>query len=233
MKKEEVIMGLYAMRLQGKNRVAKERNNTVDRAVSLINQLDEPETLSQEWIDDHKVARINNLRKMTTSDVVEVEKLKNLLVPKQELPAIPKFVADWIEGNKEFEEKWNDYSKEDAMNDTIHFTIYGLFADYPATNSDVELRKPVIKWLSVDRGNYFKLVNSVRYGYEVEEEQKYYVLNKTRNSAILVRMFDEPTLDPAPITEIDEVDQFTEQEIKDYDDRFWPFAVKVEELERE
>ncbi len=43
MKKEEIVMGLYAMRLQGKNRVAQERNNTVDRAVELINQLDEPE----------------------------------------------------------------------------------------------------------------------------------------------------------------------------------------------
>lgn len=95
--------------------------------------------------------------------------------PKQELPVIPQFVADWIERNKQFEEKWNDYSKEDAMNDTIHFTIYGLFADYPATNSDIELRKPVLKWLRVDRGNYFKLVNAVRYGYEVEEEPKYII----------------------------------------------------------
>ena len=86
---------------------------------------------------------------------------------------VPQFVFDWIEGNKQFEEKWNDYSKEDAMNDTIHFTIYGLFADYPATNSHVELRKPVLKWLSVDRGNYFKLVNAVQYGYEVEEEPLY------------------------------------------------------------
>lgn len=42
------------------------------------------ETLSQEWIDDHKVARINNLRKMTTDDVVSVKDLENLLVPKQE-----------------------------------------------------------------------------------------------------------------------------------------------------
>ena len=42
------------------------------------------EVLSQEWIDDHKVARINNLRKMTTDDVVSVKDLQNLLVPKQE-----------------------------------------------------------------------------------------------------------------------------------------------------
>ncbi|WP_373782238.1 DUF1642 domain-containing protein [Jeotgalibaca porci] len=54
------------------------------RLFYLIDQLDEPETLSQEWIDKNKVARIDNLRKMTTSDVVTVEKLKNLLVPKQD-----------------------------------------------------------------------------------------------------------------------------------------------------
>ena len=47
----------------------------------LIDQLDEPEVLSQKWIDEYKVERIINLRKMTTSDVVPVEKLKNLLVP--------------------------------------------------------------------------------------------------------------------------------------------------------
>ena len=46
----------------------------------------EPETLSLEWIDENKVARINDVRKMTTSDVVPVEKLKNLLVPKQDKP---------------------------------------------------------------------------------------------------------------------------------------------------
>lgn len=46
MKKEEIVMGLYAMRLQGKNRVAQERNNTVDMAVELIYQLDEPEKVA-------------------------------------------------------------------------------------------------------------------------------------------------------------------------------------------
>ena len=49
----------------------------------LIDQLDEPEALLQQWIDKNKVARINNLRKMTASDVVPVEKLENLLVPNQ------------------------------------------------------------------------------------------------------------------------------------------------------
>ena len=63
-----------------------EARNALVFAKGVIDQLDEPETLSQEWIDENKVARINNLRKMTTSDVVPVEKLKNLLVPKQDKP---------------------------------------------------------------------------------------------------------------------------------------------------
>src|SRR5699024_8898980 len=57
---------------------------TIDKVLDFLSQLDEPEVLSQEWIDDHKVARINNLRKMTMSDVVPVESLENMLVPKQE-----------------------------------------------------------------------------------------------------------------------------------------------------
>lgn len=61
-----------------------ESEESIHRINSLIDQLDEPETLSQEWIDENKVARINDVRKMTTSDVVPVEKLKNLLVPKQD-----------------------------------------------------------------------------------------------------------------------------------------------------
>lgn len=50
----------------------------------LRNALDNQEFFSQEWIDENKIARINDVRKMTTSDVVTVEKLQNLLVPKQE-----------------------------------------------------------------------------------------------------------------------------------------------------
>ena len=147
-------------------------NSLVADVNNSINQLDEPKVLSEEWIENKKWQAYDPDARTLYWAVTETD-LENLLVPKQELPVIPKYVADWIEGNKQSEEKWSDYDKEDAMNDTIHFTIYGLFADYPATNSHVELRNPVLKWLSVDRGNYFKLVNAVRYGYEVEEEPLY------------------------------------------------------------
>ena len=57
---------------------------TLESVYEVIDQLDEPEVLSQEWIDEHKESRINNLRKRTTSDVVPVDDLQNLIVPNQE-----------------------------------------------------------------------------------------------------------------------------------------------------
>ena len=46
---------------------------------ALINQLDEPEVLSQEWIDEHTYYNHN-----TGEDIVYVDDLKDLLVPEQE-----------------------------------------------------------------------------------------------------------------------------------------------------
>ena len=83
--KEELLRDL--MRFNGNPNMADYElgiASGITTAINLTEKLDEPETLSQEWIDENKVARINDLRKMTTSDLVPVEKLKNLLVPKQD-----------------------------------------------------------------------------------------------------------------------------------------------------
>ena len=82
------------------NDVSRGMNNAYDNVEKLIDQLDEPETLSEEWIDENKVARINNVRKMTTSDVVTVEKLQNLLVPKQK--EVDKAYKDGYEEGKKY-----------------------------------------------------------------------------------------------------------------------------------
>ena len=95
--------------LKNKLRETREKNDkgnnfegaaSMNLALRLIGQLDEPETLSQEWIDENKVARIDNLRKMTTSDVVTVEKLQNLLVQKQE--EVDRAYKDGYEKGKEY-----------------------------------------------------------------------------------------------------------------------------------
>ena len=64
----------------------------------LINQLDELEVLSYEWIDSNSV---NASSDGVTEEYVHVDDLKNLVIPKQELPVVPKFIAEWIETHLE------------------------------------------------------------------------------------------------------------------------------------
>lgn len=82
--KQEIGTEMIQLEPNRKERWSDVKYQTLRNVAQKIDQLDEPEVLSQEWIDDHKVARINNLRKMTTDDVVSVKDLQNLLVPKQE-----------------------------------------------------------------------------------------------------------------------------------------------------
>ena len=82
--KQEIGTEMIQLEPNRKERWSDVKYQTLRNVAQKIDQLDEPEVLSQEWIDDHKVARINNLRKMTTDDVVSVKDLENLLVPKQE-----------------------------------------------------------------------------------------------------------------------------------------------------
>ena len=72
----------------------------VEREVvlNLINQPDEPEALSQEWVDENSM---NLPMNSPMTRWVPVSKLQNLLVPKQETAVIPKYVAEWIEANRE------------------------------------------------------------------------------------------------------------------------------------
>ena len=162
----------------------------INKIMEILNQLDEPEALSQEWIDEHKVSRINNLRKMTMSDVVPVEKLQNLLVPKK--GELETKIQELIETYKQ---------EEDAYSNPENGWISGFIED--------------LKNL-------------------VEKEQKYYVDLDTAAYVAKWNGNDQVDIYTDGISGSDEFEfHLTEQEIKDYDERFWPFAVKVEEVEDE
>lgn len=69
----------------------------------------------------------------------------------------------------------------------------------------------------------------------LEEEQKYYVLGK-HNTPILFRDYRNRITETSNLSDVypkanSEDFEFTEQEIKDYDERYMAFAVKVKELE--
>lgn len=234
-------------------------NEAIRQVKMLCGELDEPEVLSQEWIDKNKF-EVNGW-----NEAVHVENLQNLLVPEQEEveecrvrlivgfdggtesyyatdigdaldfltdydarftvnkePVIPKFVADWI---------------EEVKPDNSLRLAFAYIAQQKRDNYDDELAF----W--VEEGNSEDFARAWLDGYTVEEEQKYTVelpsaiehddmwpkvaLSKLPNGELQVRKTNRGTG-----LKLHDKYLLTENEIKDYDERFWPFAVKVEEIEK-
>ena len=187
-----------------------------------LNQLDEPEVLSHKWISENvEYAYFDMLdgsgRLSSATAIIKPKKLQTLLVPKQELPVIPRFVAEFLEGKEDymlhelFDDEWL-YSKHDQI-------AKWLYDNDEKTNREREL----------------SLVLAHIHGYEVEEEQKYYVLD-TENIPMLVRTYGDVNRANTHLGIHEkgrntEHYQLTEQEIKDYDERYWAFAKPVEEVE--
>lgn len=124
--------------------------------------------------------------------------LQNLLVPKQELPVIPKFVAEHIENRR---------------------------GESLAQAYNIPTLTKVGKWL-LDKKNCETFARAWLDGFTVEEQK--YVVPIARNLYLVKSESGDLGIGNKPSEMRYE---FTEQEIKDYDERYWPFAVKVEELE--
>ena len=73
------------LRLEGKRKDqwADIKYQTLREVLQKLRHLDEPEVLSQEWIDEHKKRKFFDFDEYRT-EVILVEDLQNLLVPKQE-----------------------------------------------------------------------------------------------------------------------------------------------------
>lgn len=181
-----------------------------DKFINDLNQLDEPETLSQTWISKF-TSPVDDEGRL----YVWKSDLQNLLVPNQELPVIPKFVADWI-------------SVQRDIGYTLQQTFYQVHWAYKDNDRDKEQ-----EWV-VNNEELF--ARAWLDGFTVEKEQNYQVLFPTDER--LVAFYDEGNkhtmITRTTLSDIGggAYNVFTEQEIKDYDKRYWPFAVKVEELNR-
>ncbi len=168
----------------------------VNKLGVLIDQLDEPEVLSQEWIDENE-----EQEEMYGSYGVPVHKLQNLLVPKQEMTfeqVHDKLREESILSEKSFDYYWN------CINDNVEI-------DEPGNILVVKKDRPVIpkfvaEWIDVHNlcgnnplreyrdleidfnegwtdekdaevyhwinKNPYAFIDSLRYGHEVEEEKK-------------------------------------------------------------
>ena len=180
-----------------------------------IDQLDEPEVLSQEWIDKNKTS-IDRKLDGTPIYKVREELLQNLLVPKQELPVVPTWFDEW----------WKDVYKGEG--NLLHNIAQFHDKLYSSGTREVGI-------YIEDSGNKKKLLNIIvnELDYEVEEVQRYYVLFGSQlhddnwtyalTNSGSIEFFEKDVLHEWDRTKL------TEQEIKDFDPRYMAFAIPVEE----
>lgn len=127
---------------------------------------------------------------------------------------VPKFVADWIEECK----------RNATLADCLKGS-YKIFIGRKLASEDFK------NWV-VDNENDELTAKAWMFGYEVKKEPLYYVII---NKEYLVLMFknrkDHRFIDKDELVEWHPSGyQLTEAEIKEIDERYWAFAVPVEEV---
>jgi len=118
-------------------------------------------------------------------------------------PVIPQFVADWIESLYD-----EGGSKYDAI---------GIMFVYSS-----KYDKTVNNWY-VDNKDTF--ITAVMYGYEIEQPLYQVIFFKDEDRTWSIFLSKEGNF--AQTMKQENADCLTEQEIKDIDERFWPFAERV------
>lgn len=133
-------------------------------------------------------------------------------------PVVPKFVADWFEENKE------------VLDLAIFMAVRELDDEEWPHKTDFE------NWLDVAENKPIETLIRMKDGYEVEKEPLYEVII---GDLYLIKKFNNRNdfyFDTSRSLCAWEKSayQLTEAEIKAIDERYWPFAVPVEEgLEQE
>jgi len=226
----------------------------IQEVIQSLEQLEEPEVLSQEWIDEHK-------KSYTMEDSVEISDLQNLLVPKQE--KVDQAYKDGYEKGKQhatekqsketdvLKDLFDNHEKEGLkplipqfMHKTIDFykrkemSIFEALTEINEEYTNLGINFNVRGWI---RNNFIDFVNAYEYDYEVEKEQKYNVKFKVKSSFGTVGIFlykegDEVLAGDNFRAYYPNKEEYmlTEQEIRGFqngDVLFEHFAVRVEEVE--
>lgn len=167
------------------------------------------------------VAGYGVARKEILDDLKQLDEPKKVVFSHEE-----KFVADWLDGLK-------GRISDNKLSSGAAFLVYVgqqleclYYNEYTLITDDVE------GWL-LHPENKVKLLNAIDNGYEVEKKQLYYV-DFIKNDDVHKRLvFDHENGKYNIVDWSDNLiglvqEIFTEQEIKAIDERYWPFAVKVD-----
>ncbi|MEB8400962.1 DUF1642 domain-containing protein [Enterococcus casseliflavus] len=129
---------------------------------------------------------------------------------------VPQFVADWFEKNK----------------DDLDFAIYSAVAHSIKESEYYRYPEGFIEWIELADNKPIETLIRMKDGYEVEKELLYQVIIDNK---YLVRPFRNKTdarlVDYRELCVWEETAyKLTESEIKAIDERYWAFAVPVEEV---
>lgn len=134
-----------------------------------------------------------------------------------------KFVADWLDGLR------GQISNVKLNSGAVFMTFIGRQLERYYDEEYSFLTEKIESWLTVPK-NKVKLMSAIDNGYEVEKEQLYKVVIDHK---YLVQLFSGRT--DARLVEYEELTNWhysayklTESVIKSIDERYWPFAVKVD-----
>lgn len=130
-------------------------------------------------------------------------------------PVVPKFVAEWFEENK----------------DDLEFEIWSLCVDSYGSTTGQEM----MNWIQQSENKPIETLIRMKEGYEVEKEPLYSVIIAGEYLVKEISCSNEVKLvSTAYLPQyLAHHYQLTEKQIKEIDERYWPFAVPVEEVAEE
>lgn len=211
MNKQEAIKKLESIKVIGNDAIAACYNESINVDITLMKKIDEPQiTDEQAW------------NKIAESYPESAQSLRNTLdnvvfgkAGEPQKPVVPKFVADWFEENK----------------DDLDNAIFGYLVFWEERDTDSVL----YQWFAKSENNPIETLVRMKDGYEVEKEPLYEVII---GDLYLIKKFNNRNdfcFDTSCSLCAWEKSayQLTESEIKAIDERYWPFAVPVEEVAEE
>ncbi|EHO6906640.1 DUF1642 domain-containing protein [Listeria monocytogenes] len=139
---------------------------------------------------------------------------EDLLLSPAQVLKVPQFVADWYEQHRH----------------KLEYSIWGYIYDW----DDQDCESDFYDFMKNDNLKPVETLIKMKDGYEVEKEPLYYVkfvdANNGNKCYLNVRSDGCKSLNNSVQNDIFKT-QFTEAEIKEMDERYWQFAVLVEEVE--
>ncbi|MFQ9604918.1 MAG: DUF1642 domain-containing protein [Staphylococcus aureus] len=137
-----------------------------------------------------------------------------------------KFVADWLNDLR------GQISDVKLNSGAVFMTFIGRQLERYYDEEYSFLTGKIESWLTVPK-NKVKLMSAIDNGYEVEKEQLYYVDFMNDGDVHKRLILDNENGKYNIVDWSDNLiglvqEMFTEQEIKAIDERYWPFAVKVD-----